>query len=88
MFSHYNRAFDSIEHICIWKKLKEIHAKAKYIKLVHLICKNNTTRVRLKGTRPSLEICRGVKYGEPASPYFFNSILESSFKKCMRISKT
>ncbi|CAH2106596.1 unnamed protein product [Euphydryas editha] len=80
-FVDYNKAFDSIEHHCIWEALKTQGIHNKYIRLIKNVYSNSTGRIKLETEGEMFPICRGVRQGGPLSPKLFSSVLEEVFKK-------
>lgn len=80
-FVDYQKAFDTLEHVHIWKALKDQGICDKYIRIVKNIYENSTSKIKLERTGRSFKINRGVRQGDPFSPKLFNAVLQSIFAK-------
>lgn len=80
-FVDYKKAFDSLEHMQIWKALKDQGVADKYIRIIKNIYGNSSAKIKLEYTGRSFKINRGVRQGDPLSPKLFNAVLQSIFLK-------
>jgi hypothetical protein len=78
-FIDYQKAFDSLEHIYIWRALQIQGVDAKYIRIIKKIYENARSRIKLEKTGDSFEVKRGVRQGDPLSPKIFNAVLQMVF---------
>lgn len=80
-FIDYNKAFDSIEHECIWQCLKKQGVEHKYIRILKNIYTNSTAKIKLEKMGKEIKIDRGVRQGDPLSPKLFTAVLQEIFRK-------
>lgn len=69
-FVDYNKTFDTLEHIYIWRSLVEQMIKHKYIRIIRTIYAGTATTSLEKSGR-SFPIQRGVKQVNPLRPKRF-----------------
>lgn len=80
LFIDYRRAFDSISHKHLFEALQDMGVHIKYLRIIYNLYKESTAKIHLDRSGPSFSIQRGVRQGDPASPYLFACALESIFK--------
>lgn len=73
-FVDFNKAFDSLEHECIWEALQNQGTQGKYIKILKNVYSKNTAQVRLEKIGEEFPIERGVRQGDPISPKLFSAV--------------
>jgi Reverse transcriptase (RNA-dependent DNA polymerase) len=80
-FVDFQKAFDSVEHVFLWRALKTIGVDDKYIRLLKNIYEKSTASIELENQSRSFKISRGIKQGCCFSPDLFNAALQEIFKK-------
>jgi len=71
-FIDYKKAFDSVDRLCLWKKLLRYGITGKIFKVVFNLYKHAKSCVKVKGSRSSFFSClAGVRQGENLSPLLF-----------------
>ena len=81
-FIDYEKTFDSIEHLSIFKTLRKINVNETYVKILENIYKGATARVHLEShVSEPFTIERGVRQGGPISPKLITAVIEEIFKK-------
>jgi hypothetical protein len=78
-FIDYQKAFDSLEHVFIWRALQMQGVDPKYIRIIKKIYENARSRIKLEKKGDSFEVKRGVGQGDPMSPKIFNAVLQMVF---------
>lgn len=86
-FIDFRRAFDSVDHSILWRKLYGVGVSSKIIRIIRdLYCKA-TVQVKLQGEYSNkFEVTEGVLQGECLSPLLFALFL-SDVEKCFRDRK-
>eukprot|EP00973_Karenia_brevis_P081242 11263927-Karenia_brevis.AAC.1 len=77
----FRKAFDSIEHLAIWKALRQQGVDERYVTLLIKLYENQVGHVCCGVESKSFPIQRGTKQGDPLSPALFNAVLESVFSR-------
>ena len=77
----YKKAFDSVEHECIWQALKEQGVPQPYIHLMERLYSGQVGQVCLDKQSRIFDILRGTKQGDPLSSLLFNAVSESIFRR-------
>ncbi|CAL8135999.1 unnamed protein product [Orchesella dallaii] len=72
LFVDFARAFDSIDHKKLWRRLNDVGVSAKYIRIFRDMYNKATMRVRSKQEHTRrFDVAEGVLQGELTSPLFF-----------------
>ena len=75
-FIDIKKAFDSVNHEILLKKLKQLGIPLKYVNIIKLMYTNQFARVRFKGElSEEWQISNGVRQGESFPGYFLVYIL-------------
>ena len=77
----FRKAFDSVEHLAIWKALHAQGVQGRYIDLLQRLYRNQVGRITMQRESKQFKITRGTKQGDPMSPSIFNAVLEELFGK-------
>jgi len=88
-FVDFAKAFDSVPHLKLWQKLREIGVPENFIQLISFIYKNATAQIKTNaGMSKKFNINRGVLQGESLSPTLFNIYLNDLIEKMDKLSGT
>ncbi|CAG4953738.1 unnamed protein product [Colias eurytheme] len=79
-FIDYAKAFDSISHSSMWSALQECDVPTETIELIQDIYMKSKSKIILDRTGTEIDICRGVRQGDPLSPRIFISVLQNIMK--------
>jgi Reverse transcriptase (RNA-dependent DNA polymerase) len=79
-FVDYAKAFDSIEHVYLWRALTDCNVPKKYIRILKFIYENSSGRIKTESLSRPFRMERGIKQGRVLSPKLFNAALENIFK--------
>jgi Reverse transcriptase (RNA-dependent DNA polymerase) len=79
-FVDYEKAFDNLEHVFLWKSLKDQGIEDKYINILKHIYGNATASIKLDKESEKFEIQKGVRQGDTISPKLFTAALENIFR--------
>lgn len=76
IFVDFKRAFDSVNHDLLWRKLYTTGVSCKIIRIIKNLYENATMRVRVGASLSKpFPITSGVLQGEPLSPLLFSLFL-------------
>eukprot|EP00973_Karenia_brevis_P036399 5019251-Karenia_brevis.AAC.1 len=64
----FRKAFDSIEHVALWRALAEQGVHAHYIKTLASLYTAQVGHINVGVLSREFSITRGVKQGDPISP--------------------
>ncbi|KAK1795704.1 hypothetical protein P4O66_001192 [Electrophorus voltai] len=82
-FIDYSKAFDCVEHVKLWKCLKEMGIPGHLVKLIQLLYTRQEATVRTAfGNNDWFEINKGVRQGCILSPVLFNLYAEKIMRRC------
>jgi len=77
VFIDLSKAFDSINHAKLWKRLAEIGLSSKFINYIKLLYSNLRTKVRTRAGESSFfKFKKGVMQGESLSPKLFTLFID------------
>lgn len=72
LFLDFKKAFDSLEHVFLFKTLEYFGFGEKFISIIKMIYKDMNTSISLPhGTTKRFPIGRGIRQGCPLSPLLF-----------------
>ena len=77
----FSKAFDSIEHHSTFEALNSQGIPRKYIRILTVIYKHCSTKVRTDIEGETFPTKRGVRQGDPISPKLFTCLLEEIFRR-------
>jgi len=72
----FKKAFDTVEHSCLWEALRQQQVPNSYVKLLHTLYAQQSATVKTDRVSRPFSIQRGTKQGDPLSSLLFNSLLE------------
>jgi hypothetical protein len=72
----FKKAFDSVDHTCIWASLSAHGVPAIYINLLSKLYQGQRATVKCDVDSREFLIRKGTKQGDPISPLIFNAVLE------------
>ena len=82
VFTNIKKAFDSINHGSIYQALKSAGVLMLLVNYIKDLYSTSKTRIVSGPTVSSLvAMNRGIKLGEPMSPFLFNIVLDTCFRK-------
>ena len=73
----FKKAFDCVEHECIWTALAEMGVPEVYVRILASLYDGQTGEGTTDKASRSFVIQRGTKQGDPLSPKIFHAVLES-----------
>ena len=76
----FKKAFDSVEHTCIWEALHRQGVNNRYIHILAHLYSGQTARVKTDRLSKPFCLRRGTKQGDPLSSLLFNAVLEDIFR--------
>jgi len=77
LFIDLTKAFDSINHEKLWKRLSEIGVSSKFVNFIKVLYSNLKTKVRTnRGESSFFKFKKGVMQGESLSPKLFTLYIE------------
>lgn len=79
-FIDFRKAFDTIEHVMVWKALKNQNVPNKIIRILKNLYTNSSAKISLESKGNMFKLNRGVRQGDPMSPAIFCAVLEEIFK--------
>jgi hypothetical protein len=77
----FKKAFDCVEHECLWNALERQGVPDCYIQLLSNLYKGQTGHVRTDRVSKPYDIMRGTKQGDPLSSILFNALLEDIMRE-------
>ena len=77
----FRKAFDSINHSCLWKALLAQGISKTYVQLLQRLYSGQTGEVQTDCLSKPFLIERGTRQGDPISPVLFNCALEDLIRK-------
>lgn len=72
------KAFDTVRHSSIFRSLERLGVEDEIVALVRTVYAGSTTRIKCGGGQftPVIRFHRGVKQGDPLSPFLFSAVLD------------
>ena len=80
----FEKAFDSVEHLSLWKTMEEQEVNGEYINILKSLYRNQTATVNSGKDSRQFAISRGVKQGDPISALLFSAVMEEIFQRLKR----
>ena len=77
----FRKAFDTVEHECLWKSPKSQGLPDGYIRVLANLYAGRSGQVRTDRISRPFDIMRGTKQGDPLSCILFNAILEDIMRE-------
>ena len=76
-FLDASKAFDSVSHLALLFAVERCGAPSEVTRYIKALYEDNITYIRSKGKfSDPIEVCRGVKRGDPLSPILFNCVVK------------
>ena len=77
----FQKAFDSVEHVAIWRALLDQGVEPAYVTLLQRLYEGQEATVQTDRRSAPFNIEKGTKQGDPISPILFNAVVEHFMKK-------
>jgi sorting nexin-29 len=82
VFVDFRKAFDTVEHRCVWNALARQGITKGYISILRRLYRSSTGKIVLDVMSKEFNIERGVMQGDPLiSPVLFNAVLADVFRE-------
>ena len=80
----FEKAFDTVEHVPLWRVLREQGVPQEYTSLLQFIYRDQEAFVQAGAKSRSFSVGRGVKQGDPTSALLFVAVMQSLFGKLQK----
>jgi hypothetical protein len=88
IFIDFSKAYDSLNRVEIWEKMKKFRTPCKLNNLVRLTMQGSKFKVKIDGSMSeSFEVKTGIRQGDIISPILFNIAIKDALQTVRRTNK-
>ena len=80
-FVYFHKAFDTVEHLPLWKTLDELGVQRSYTSILMKLYEGQLATVVARTESRAFPLKRGVKQGDPISSLLFIAVMEAIFRR-------